>query len=274
MTESSKELTKTTKVKDKSLSPKVKTQMKTFGEGFNNLDEAIRFANIIAKTDFAPKDMKNKPFDILLAMQMGAEVGLKPMQAVQNIAVINGRPSLWGDAALAIVKNHKDFEYCNEYLEENDTVAICAIKRKNEPLKEIKFSIKDAEKAGLLNNNTSGYSPWKKYTKRMLQMRARGFALRDSFPDALKGLITQEEAQDYEINNNAMVIENSYELPSKELLEKFYSYCEELEISEELKQKWLDKAMVTEFEDINKEDMEKLIVWLENEKLTKEDVPM
>ena len=246
---------------------------KTFGEGFNNIDEAIRFANIIAKTDFAPKEMKGKPFDILLAMQMGAELGLKPMQSIQNIAVINGKPSLWGDAALAVVKNHKDFEYCNEYMEDNDTVAVCSIKRKNEPLKEVKFSTKDAEKAGLLTGNTNSYSPWRKYTKRMLQMRARGFALRDSFPDALKGLVTREEAEDYK-PEKTIVIENSYELPSQEQLTKFYEYCEELEVSEELKQKWLDKGMVTRFEDISKESMDKLIVWLENEKLTKEDVPM
>lgn len=246
---------------------------KTFGEGFNNLEEAIKFANIIAKTAFAPKEMIGKPFDILLAMQMGAEIGLKPMQAIQNISVINGRPSLWGDAALAVVKNHRDFEYCNEYLEDNDTVAVCAIKRKNEPLKENKFSIKDAEKAGLLSSNTSSYSPWKKYTKRMLQMRARGFALRDSFPDALKGLVTSEEAQDYE-PNNTIVIENSNEVPSKEQLTKFYAYCEELEISEEIKQKWLDKGMVNSFEDISKDAMDKLIVWLKNEKLDKDDIPM
>jgi hypothetical protein len=31
----------------------------------------------------------------------------------------------------------------------------------------------------------------------MMQMRARGFALRDAFPDVLKGMITAEEAQDY-----------------------------------------------------------------------------
>jgi hypothetical protein len=31
----------------------------------------------------------------------------------------------------------------------------------------------------------------------MLQMRARGFALRDAYPDVLKGLISVEEAQDY-----------------------------------------------------------------------------
>ena len=43
-----------------------------------------------------------------------------------------------------------------------------------------------------------GKNVWKSYPDRMLQMRARGFALRDSFPDVLKGLITREEAQDYQ----------------------------------------------------------------------------
>lgn len=169
----------------------------SFGEGFSNLDEAMKFAEIISKTDFAPKQMKGKPFDILVAIQMGAEIGLKPMQSLQNIAVINGRPSIWGDAALALVKRHKDYEFCEEFFEKDDTIAVCKIKRKNEPLKIITFSVEDAKRAGLLNGDTNGFSPWKKYQKRMLQMRARGFALRDSFPDALHGLITGEEARDY-----------------------------------------------------------------------------
>ena len=41
--------------------------------------------------------------------------------------------------------------------------------------------------------------PWTQYPKRMMQMRARGFALRDKFADALGGLITVEEAQDYQV---------------------------------------------------------------------------
>ena len=39
--------------------------------------------------------------------------------------------------------------------------------------------------------------PWSQYPKRMLQMRARSFALRDKFADALSGLLMAEEVQDY-----------------------------------------------------------------------------
>src|SRR5271169_5043266 len=65
--------------------------------------EALTFSEYLAKSDLAPKDFKDKPANVLIALQMGAELGLPPMAALQNIAVINGRPSLWGDAALAVV---------------------------------------------------------------------------------------------------------------------------------------------------------------------------
>src|SRR6266478_3926901 len=73
-----------------------------------NLTEAIALSKLIAGSDLAPKDFKGKPANVLIAMQMGAEVGLAPMQSLQNIAVINGRPSLWGDAALGVVQVHPD----------------------------------------------------------------------------------------------------------------------------------------------------------------------
>ena len=51
----------------------------------------------------------------------------------------------------------------------------------------------DAKRAGLAGKS----GPWTQYPRRMLQMRARGFALRDAFPDLLRGLVTAEEAMDY-----------------------------------------------------------------------------
>jgi hypothetical protein len=83
-----------------------------------------------------------------------------------------------------------------EYFEGEGTsnpIAVCVAKRKNRTEVISKYSVEDAKRAGLWNKQ----GPWTQYPKRMLQMRARGFALRDAFPDVLKGLITVEEAQDY-----------------------------------------------------------------------------
>lgn len=183
------------------------TQPRTaiFGEGFSTLDEALKFAEIIAKTDLIPdslkakKSLENIKFDILIRLEMGAEVGLKPLQAIQNITVIGGHPVIWGDAALALVKIHRDYEYSHEYFEDNFKTAVCKIKRRNEPELSYKFTLDEANKAGLLNDEKRPI--WKKYTKRMLQMRARSFALRDAFPDALKGMIIGEEVLDYKVKD-------------------------------------------------------------------------
>lgn len=159
-----------------------------------NLTEAIALSKLIAGSDLAPKDFKGKPANVLIAMQMGAEVGLAPMQSLQNIAVINGRPSLWGDAALGVVQVHPDYEWHKEFKEgQGDArIAVFQIKRKGHEMYEVKFSVADAKKAQLWAKS----GPWQTSPDRMLQMRARGFGLRDKFADALRGLSIAEEAMD------------------------------------------------------------------------------
>ncbi len=165
-----------------------------------SLKDALAICTEISKSDMVPKEKRGKPMDCWLAMQYANEVGLKPLYGLQNIAVINGKPTLYGDALLALVKAHKDFVSCEEKIEgEGDNmIATCKITRENQPAVVSTFSVADAKLAKLwMKKGKFGDSPWVTYPKRMLQMRARGFAIRDSFPDALCGLISREEAEDY-----------------------------------------------------------------------------
>ena len=164
--------------------------------------EAMEFSSLIAKSQFAPGPLRGRPEDCFLAMQFGGEIGLKPLQSLQNVSVINGKPSIWGDAALALVKCASDFEAIHEFFEEDSRgtlTAFCTVKRKSEEAQTRSFSVDDAKQAGLWGKHgANGYpTPWVTYPKRMLQMRARSFALRDVFPHVLKGLILAEEAMDY-----------------------------------------------------------------------------
>jgi len=157
----------------------------------STFDEAKAFAKILSDSELVPKDYRGKPGNVLVAMQMGAELGLSPMQAIQNIAVINGRPSVWGDALLAIVQAHPDFEDIIE--EPFGSGYQCTIKRKGRTPTVRSFTAEEAKRAGLAGKA----GPWSTYPDRMMQMRARGFAIRDAFADALRGLISAEEALDY-----------------------------------------------------------------------------
>lgn len=159
-----------------------------------NMTEAMDFARMLASSDMVPKDYKQRPANVIVAIQWGYEVGLGPLQALQNIAVINGRPSIWGDAAIALVRGHPACGSISEGVEgEGDQRhGWCEVVRKGEKPQRRTFSIADAKKANLWGKQ----GPWQQYPDRMLQLRARGFALRDVFPDALRGVITVEEAQD------------------------------------------------------------------------------
>ena len=163
--------------------------------------EATQLAKDISKSDLVPQNYRGKPEQILCAIQYGAEIGFSPFQALQSIVIISGKASLSGDAMLALVSARSDCEGVSETLEGagNDRRAVCEIRRRGWKPTVCTFSVADATKAGLWNNSVV----WKKYPDRMLQMRARGFAVRNAFQDALKGFISSEEAQDYPTKNSA-----------------------------------------------------------------------
>jgi hypothetical protein len=159
--------------------------------------ELERWAERASRSSMVPPSYKGKVDDIILAVQMGSELGFRPMQSLQNIAVINGKPSVFGDAMLALCMTHPLYRSVQESIEgEGDSrAALCVVNRQGDAPKTMRFSVADAKRAGLWDKA----GPWKNYPDRMLQMRARGFALRDAFPDKLRGLISAEEAEDYSL---------------------------------------------------------------------------
>jgi len=179
-----------------------------------NIDEIFRLASGIAKSGLAPSDMST-PEKVMVAIMTGLELGLPPMFAIQKIAVINGRPSLWGDAIPALIYA-KGFKL-NERIEgDGDTrVAICTVTRPTGETIERRFSVSDAQKAGLWQTASrvkrkgkdgSYYekdndSPWYRFPERMLQMRARGFAARDGAADVLGGMYLREELDEPEMKD-------------------------------------------------------------------------
>lgn len=162
-----------------------------------SMEDVYRLAQYISRSELAPKDYRGKVDNCVAAIMMGADLGLKPMQAVRYIAVINGRPSIWGDGLLAIVMNHRDFQGIREDFEPpgaslEETTAVCKVVRRGVGEIVRTFSFADAKRAKLSTKEGT----WQQYPMRMLQMRARGFACRDAFPDALIGLDVGEIAQD------------------------------------------------------------------------------
>ena len=114
-----------------------------------SFEDLHKFSQMIAKTKMVPTAYQGKPEDIFVGIQWGLELGLKPLQALQNIAVINGKPSIYGDAMLALVRNSEHCEYVVEEFDKSNMTAVCKTKRRGQPEQVTTFSVDQAKVAKL-----------------------------------------------------------------------------------------------------------------------------
>lgn len=134
----------------------------------------------------------------------GLEVGFKPMQALQKVHVINNRPGIYGDDALALVRRSGlmksisivpigDDPGTRDKAQWPDNFGYKVATIRTDGLShEVTFTVKDAKRAGLWNKT----GPWQEYTKNMLRSRALTFNLRQNFSDVLSGIGIVEELKD------------------------------------------------------------------------------
>ncbi|MEJ1930892.1 hypothetical protein WDZ92_11570 [Nostoc sp. NIES-2111] len=159
-----------------------------------SMEEAMALARAVVAARLAPRGL-DTPEACMIAILHGLEVGLTPLSALQRIAVIDGRPTIWGDGALALVRASGLLVSIEETVTGHDEfgwVAACTVQRRGDPEPLTRhFSVADAIRALLWRRP----GPWTDYPRRMLQMRARAFALRDAFPDVLGGLYLREELE-------------------------------------------------------------------------------
>lgn len=159
-----------------------------------NFDQALQFADYLASSELVPKNYRGRPADCFIALAWGMEVGLKPIQSINSIATINGKPGIFGDVGKAILLA------AGCIIEEDDVAVVkvktcgrCKITRPGRPPVERTFSLDDAKTAGLWNKE----GPWRTYPWRQMAWRAFWFAARDAAADLLRGMAGAEELMDY-----------------------------------------------------------------------------
>jgi len=161
-----------------------------------NPEGVLKVAQMHLRSGMLPKHY-NTIEKVITASTWARELGLKPLSALRQIAVINGSPSLYGDLPLALVKKSPAFDWIREYFIDEDCEeicvknknvkatafgAVCVTKRKGEPHEHETFFTMDDKKTAGLNGPT-----WAKFTKDMLLYRARSRNLKSSFPECLNG---------------------------------------------------------------------------------------
>lgn len=168
-------------------------------------NELLQFAGLYHNSGLAPKSLDTVQ-KVAIAMGMCIELGIPILTSIQDMAVINQKVGIYGDAALALVRKSGQLEYLKE--EEagtpysDDWTFTCEIKRKGATARTGKWTWEDAKRAGFDNpmrrdgQTKDTHSPWRRFTRRMMQFKARNFPLRDEFGDILKGMKVAEDLQD------------------------------------------------------------------------------
>ncbi|MCP4036069.1 MAG: hypothetical protein GY733_03970, partial [bacterium] len=162
------------------------------------MDDMFRLANAFHKSKMFERSHKS-PESIMVAIQAGVERGFSITESLGTITVINGRVSIMGDGARAMIRAAgvlepgTDIEW--EVAGEGDN-RVGRARSHRKGMKTVydweEFSVADAKLARLWGKS----GPWSEYPGRMLKYRALGFHLRDQYSDVLKGLTIAEEARD------------------------------------------------------------------------------
>lgn len=173
----------------------------------SNIEEAYRMAVAIVGGRLAPDSYNNDPQKVMLGLMAAMEAGLPPLAGLRNIAIINGRPAMWGDSLMALVQSKNLITDYNEeqvgaHPNSNDLsvwpdefgVRVTIKRRGQEGAYVGEFTVGDAKRAKLWLN--ARRVPWIEYPLVMLKHRARAFALRTGFADALMGIAIREEIED------------------------------------------------------------------------------
>lgn len=161
-----------------------------FGESgveLRSLEEAWRFAEAVHRSGLSPSAYRS-PEAVLIVMQTGMELGYSPMQAIRNMwPGPDGRPNEYVESAWARVLASGLVEEWSE--EVSDTKATFRVLRKGSKVPIVSvFTIDQARRAGLIKTGGN----YDKHPERMLKARAKGFAIKDVFPDVLRGMSIAE----------------------------------------------------------------------------------
>lgn len=183
-------------------------------------EETFRVARAVVASKLAPAALIGKlegddaASAVAVAIMSGAELGLKPMVALRSFTVINGKPALYGDGLINVVRQSGKVAYLRTGCDERNgkLVGWCEAKRNDtDEEKRVEFSQGDAERAGLWqteaivtkwnkwdkkNEQKPNDSPWWRFPQRMLAWRAAGYCLRELFGDVLGGIRDEFEARE------------------------------------------------------------------------------
>lgn len=160
----------------------------------SNFERSLQYADELSKSGVFGRPQKDgtiKPYskeEIFLVLQQGLELGIKPLQALNNVFPVNGRTAITTALMGALLRQSGQVSWRITRGTEKECVVEMT---RGDESQEFSFTWDDATRANLTFKHN-----WKSYPKQMLYARAFSKAARVMAPDIIGGLYTEEEMQD------------------------------------------------------------------------------
>lgn len=123
----------------------------------------------------------------IVKIMAGKEMGIGPFEAMQGLYIVKGKLAMSSNLIAARIKKSGRYDY--RIVKHTEELCELVFFEGGTEIGRSSFSLKDAEKAGLLNNET-----WRKYARNLLFARALTNGARWYCPDAFSGPVyTPEE---------------------------------------------------------------------------------
>lgn len=146
-----------------------------------SMDQLLKFCRMIAPTSFVPKPLRGDPPAVLACIMTGREMQLGPMESLQHVFIVDGRPTLSAQVMRAMIQRAGHEFAITEQTDDSCTVAgLRAGSRGDGDIHLVTWTLEDAQRAGL-----AGKSNWKTYPRAMLLARATSELARALFADVL-----------------------------------------------------------------------------------------
>jgi hypothetical protein len=165
----------------------VKTESQfTLAAYSNTLKGSLEFAAMLLQTKMVPSHFTN-PQAVVTAILYGQELGFSPMQALQSVVVVQGKPTLDSNSLKALILQAGGRIETVEWTDTNCKLRFV----RGEWAEEYSFSWEDATKMGLTSKDN-----WRKMPKAMLYARCISIGARNMFADFTKGFYSTDEMKD------------------------------------------------------------------------------
>lgn len=216
----------------------VKQERQTSVFDAENFDHALRTAQMLSKSTLVPKEYQGAPQNVMIAMELANRTESSPIMVMQNVNVIQGRPSWSSQFIIAAINTCGKFEPLRFKIEKKGKKSQMAAVWKNKQPKQEKIEFEEIECIAYTKDENGNIlesppvsigmaisegwysksgSKWQTMPELMLRYRSASFFGRLYAPEILMGMKTSEEVQDITIDSDYTEVKTP---PINRVLEK------------------------------------------------------